>query len=135
MNKVITVNVFRGITVYLLCLFMGTSAGIRRRQAKVQFASIEYETIKHVLSRFLLSETFFPPRADVLAGSIGAARLLWINGTFTCSFIYLCTLPTQLMVSGGGERCNVGKLTQHSGNKQMNKHGTDVERNDLQLNT
>lgn len=68
MNKVITVNVFQGITVYLLRLFMGAGAGLWRRQAKVQFASVEYETIKHVLSRFLLSQTsilfcFFPSRA------------------------------------------------------------------------
>lgn len=93
MNKVITVNVFQGITVYLLRLFMGAGAGLRRRQAKVQFASVEYETIKHVLSRFSLSQTsiffFFLPRADVLAGSNGVARRCGLTALLFVS-LFIC---------------------------------------------
>lgn len=105
MNKVITVNVFQGITVYLLRLFMGAGAGLWRRQAKVQFASVEYETIKHVLSRFLLSQTsifffFFSfPRADVLAGSNGAARRCGLTALLFVSLFILCTQLTQLMAA------------------------------------
>lgn len=72
--------------------------------AKVQFASVEYETIKHVLSRSLLSQTsiffFFGsfPRADVLAGSNGVARRCGLALLFV-SFIYSCTQLTQLMAA------------------------------------
>lgn len=59
MNKVITVNVFQSITVYLLRLFMGAGSGLRRRKAKVHFATVEYETIKDALCGFLLSQTSF----------------------------------------------------------------------------
>lgn len=113
MNKVITVNVFQGITVYLLRLFMSAGAGLRRRQAKVQFASLEYETIKHVLSDFYCPKPlFFSPSRALTSSREVMEPLAAVDQRHFYLFLYLFMYTAH--TAHGGECCNMGNLTQHS---------------------